>query len=261
MNILILGIDSALGQSLAAALTKSGHQVIGTSRRKNSGHIFFDLAEDHTAWPHWPDGIDAAFIAAAMTKQQDCANNPEQAQFINVTQTLKLIETLRAKSIPVVFPSTNLVLSPIGPYAETKATVEKTLNNKPDVTIARLPKILDGQSGILQDWTQKIKDGTEIRAFTNLKIAPVSLSYATNFLIKLLGSRPGGLWQISGASEISYVDLAKSLGAYLKKEPVITAAEAPGPQPTHPGLDASTTLKKFGLAPQSLNDVFKDSLS
>ncbi len=278
MKILIVGIDSTIGRSVANALSAKGHTVIGTSRRESEQHLQFDLNQNASQWPDFPDDLDAAFIAAAITSQSICAENPILARFVNVDQTLRLAEFLTSKGIHVIYPSTNIVLAcdmplqpvdaplaPIGVYARMKADVETALHGNARATIARLPKILDGNSGILSTWRTKLAQGETIEAFTNLIVSPVSLGYAATFITTLLEKKPNGVWQISGDREISYYDLAVALAKYMgvptSKNPVIPTRmpESAIAAPLHPGMDTSLTKDVLGMPSQTLHALLEDA--
>ncbi len=279
MKFLIVGVNSLLGSALGQALSNAGHSIIGTERITSgkNNHLQFDLSSSSDAWPDWPENIDSAFIAAAVTSQENCTNDPKYAQFINVTQTLLLIEQLRCQGVHIVYPSTNLVLpctepqqsidteyGPIGSYGESKAEVEQAVHPCKDVTIARLPKILDKSGGILRNWSRQLKNSEQISVFTNLKVSPVSLAYCTDFLLQLMVRQMGGIWHLSGAEDISYAEVAKafitSVGYSPDAETLLEYSQmdmSKGALPAHPGLDCSKTRQVLGIVPQKLNDIFK----
>lgn len=85
MRILVIGSDSTIGAGLTAALLARGHSVVGTTRNskniKKPNVIFFDLASDDQ--PALPD-TEAAVICAAMTRFEECHNQPDLAYRVNV---------------------------------------------------------------------------------------------------------------------------------------------------------------------------------
>tara|TARA_R110002072_G_scaffold54228_6_gene142381 strand:- start:871 stop:1728 length:858 start_codon:yes stop_codon:yes gene_type:complete len=281
MKILIIGADSLIGKSLSIYLKSD--DIIKTTRQKNREHtlelLYFDLEKSEAQWPNFPDDIDCAFIAASITNQKKCENDPKLAMHVNVTQTIKLIKRLISKNIHVVFPSTNIVLgckipmqhideplSPIGAYALGKAEVEKKFKNNPKVTIARLPKVLDCNSGILQKWSDDLIKGNTIEAYNNLKISPVSLDYICHFIKELIYQKPTGIWHISGEREISYCDVAYLLCDKLNidRKYVIESAmphSQKAASPVHPSLDCSSTKIHLGIPPQSLSALLEDTIN
>lgn len=270
MHCAIIGTDGLLGRALRMALENAGHRVTGTTRRPAaSGDVFLDLSQDPARWPDI--SCETAFIAAGVTSQASCAQDPDQARSINVDQTLRLIEKLNDQGAHAVFPSTNIVLGcetpfqpvdaplkPLGFYAGMKADVERALRDKPKCAVARLPKILDGKSGLLKTWREQQARGEKIRAFTNLKIAPVSLVYASKFIKKLMEKKLEGVWHISGGQEISYYDLACEIfgsSRVLADEMLENAAAA---SPRHPSLDCARTEDALHMKPQTLASLLTD---
>ena len=186
-----------------------------------------------------------------------------------------MVASLRKRDIHVIYPSTNLVLacdrpnqaedsplSPIGLYGETKAAVEKSLIKDNGVTIARLPKILGTKGDILHNWKEKLGNGEEISAFSNLIVSPVSLPYAVNFLCKLMTGQPEGIWHISGKEEISYYQLARKLAEFISSAPDLvkpdTMPENLGAAPLHPSLSCEKTRQVFGIKRQSISELLTD---
>lgn len=278
MNILIVGIDSLVGKQLRKKLLSKGKRVYGTSRKKNlkANEIYLDLATNKNSWQNLPEQIDVAFIASGITNTGFCETNKSFTKFINLYQTSSLIDRLTSSGIHVIFPSTNLVLdcktpkqkidaeyNPIGFYAECKADIEKKNRKRPSVTIVRLPKILDENSGILKTWLQNIRDGESIEAFTDLFVSPISIDYACLFLEKAIEKRPGGIWHLSGDEELSYATLAHQFLEYLGAKHNVNSRNIPStlikdiPMPEHPSLDCSVTEKVFGIGPQNVNNMMQ----
>ncbi|MEM7503745.1 MAG: sugar nucleotide-binding protein [Pseudomonadota bacterium] len=274
-RFLIVGADAALGTALTGELRARGHEVLTTSRRASGDGLLLDLEMDPAGWPSMPPDLNGAFIAAAMTSQKDCAANPAQARRINVEHTLTLIARLRDARVGVVFPSTNLVLPclaptqsadtprrPMGLYATQKAEVEQAA---PDIAVCRLAKVLTPNTPILLNWLHTLSQGGSPRALTDLMIAPVSLPYATAYLANLMEHGESGIWQMSGAAEISYFELACELATHLGYESgrILPARMADSgvdsaAMPKHPSLDAQRAECALGFAPQPLNAVVND---
>lgn len=280
MKTLIVGADSLLGNAVIKNLKEGS--TLGTSRKKENiskSVFYFDLGVPEEHWPNFPDNINCAFIAAAISKQSQYTQNPKYAKHINIHQTGKLIKLLTTRGIHVVFPSTNIVLectkpmqtieetpSPQGPYAKGKAHIEETFKNNEQISIARLPKILDSKTGILQEWITHLLANKPINAFKDLYISPVSLDYAAKFIISLLKNKKRGIWHLSGNSELSYYDLACALCDKLGTSRQLIKAEQMEQQekfalPLHPSLDCSKTHKELGIRAQRVEDMIEDLLT
>ena len=272
---LIVGADAMLSAAVRRQLSNHRHKTYGTTRRPVSdpGVLHLDLAATVADWPAAPADATHVFLSAAITQQKKCEADPVLARFINVDQTKLLIEMYEGSGMHITYPSTNLVLggerpfqpagsaySPQGVYGQTKAEIEKFLIGK-NAVIARLAKVFNGRDCILSQWKLNLEHGEAIHAFTDLMVSPVSEAYASGFIVKLMESRSTGIWQISGEQELSYYDLAKALCNHLGKN---TGLVKPGQashnyaKPAHPSLDGSVTEREFGLAPQRLEQLFRD---
>jgi len=278
MHTLVIGAESFIGQSVAKTLRSAGHKVTCSSRKHssiNDNTIFFDLASDIESWPEWPKSVEHAFIAAGMTKQSDCENNKEHAYFINTERTIELVKQLNHIGIHVVYPSTNIVLgcltpnqpedtprSPLGFYAETKAQTEEAIEKMAHTCILRLPKILDGHSGILSHWIDKISQKKNIEAFDDLLISPVSLKYASHAISQILIKKPTGILHISGETEISYFQLAREIRDYMKINIDIILSHMPQDlkvqMPVHPSMECEKIANLLGLKRQNLISMIED---
>lgn len=276
MKALIVGGNSFLGRAVAQGLSAFGHDTVMTSRDQSSqDHIYFDLSSPQEDWPIFPDNIEAAFIATAITRQAACENDPQYSHFINVDQTLRFIDHLGQFGIHTIFPSTNIVLAcdhplqnidcllaPQGLYAEQKAEVENALRGRKGVTIVRFPKILDPYAGIIQNWKDTLAQGKTIEALDELIISPITLDYAAHFIIKSMEKQHSGLLQMSGDQEISYYHLAQSLAEHWGYSPsCVHKQDLPDHMlslPRHPSLDCSLSQKLCGIGAQAFETLIEE---
>lgn len=278
-RFLIIGGASMLGAHLGQGLINKGYELITTDHRER-GDFMLDLSASPDHWPDLPDELDGVFISAAMTDQNACEKYPELAQKINVTHMSMLIDMFVAKGTHVLFPSTNLVLpcqkpsqsvdteyAPIGAYARMKAEVEKKYLSNPDVTICRLAKVITLDMPLIKNWVSQLKSGQKVTALSDLIMSPVSSLYTVNILTRLLEISKGGLWQISGAQEISYYDLTLAIASYLDVDPQLVSGQtsqeagvALASAPQHPSLDAYKLTTELSIYPQRVEDMVRDLL-
>lgn len=279
-KVLIVGVDSLIGGALAGLLVRQGRAVVGTTRQnaeRSPNTLYLDLSADMTQWRP-PEGIDVAILTAAMNQQQ-CLEQPDLSRRVNVVNTLAIACRLMADGIPVVFPSTNLVfdcLSPNQPadmpyrpmslYAAQKAEVEQALmQNGGLVSVCRLAKIITGKLPPVSRWLSDLAANRPVTAFTDLNVSPVSLAYTAAFLLRVLDSDRGGVFQLTGAQELSYCDLARALANVCGREASLVrccrsvdAGVILQAAPSHPSLDASRVKDAFGIAPQPLSELLRD---
>jgi dTDP-4-dehydrorhamnose reductase len=282
-KVLIVGVDSLIGSALADRLARQGRDVIGTTRRTAASSrdtLFLDLASDVTQWRP-PQGIAVSVLTAAMNQQQ-CLEQPELSRRVNVVNTLAVARRLMVDGIRVVFPSTNLVFDclrpnqpvdtpyrPMSLYAAQKAEVEQGLLQSAGLaSVCRLAKIITGKLPPVSRWLNDLAANRPVTAFGDLNVAPVSLAYTAEFLLRVLDAEERGVFQITGAQELSYCELAKSLASACGRSDSLVeccnSADAGvllQAAPRHPSLDANRVMDVFGLPPQPLSECLRDLTS
>lgn len=223
-NILVLGADGLIGSAIYSDLNSSSEvNIVGTSRRLNSKHIFYDLK---TSLPSsLPDiKFDVVFVCSAITSLEYCELNPELSHFINVSQTLNFIKYWMDRGAYVVFISSSTVFdgekynplpndlpNPISQYGLQKYAVENYLKvGGGSFLIIRLTKVITAASGIgLKLKNIFFNNGDSISLYKNLLIAPISIDFAVQSIICMTSRCSQGIYHLSSNFEISYFELAR----------------------------------------------------
>ncbi len=244
MKVLIIGVDGQIGKNLWEAWNKTDSEVYGTSRRPsgNARVSVFDL-NDSSNVAQLPI-CDVVFLCAAETKIAVCREDSFTTTQINVEAPIAMARYFAAQGCFVIFLSSYAVFDgscprisvdasrcPNTTYGEQKAVVEaKVLDLGDRTAVLRLAKVLSPTSGLLNDWIESLKDSNPVTAFQDMVFAPISLSLATDALIRIAIEREGGLYQISADYEISYVQaaqhIASRLGADQKLVRIVNSSDA-----------------------------------
>ena len=91
-KILIVGVDSFIGKSLAIHCFANKIKFIGTTRRLkrvNDINKFLDLnLEPSLVW--FPNDFSTAIICAGITSIEYCQKNPELSRNVNVINTVNI---------------------------------------------------------------------------------------------------------------------------------------------------------------------------
>lgn len=223
--VLIVGGDSLIGRNLVNPFKQQGFRVWQTTRRRErvaDRAVYLDLAQDRCIWRPLEVKVDIALLCAAITSMQKCDDHPNATGRINVTNTVALARELAASGSFVMFLSTNAVFDgrkpfaavddPVNPqteYGRQKAEAEKQLLGLGvGVAVIRLGKVLDPDMPLFQSWITDLKAGRIIRPFSDLVFAPISLSAAASFLIKIAREKTGGIFHLSGPEDITYAEAA-----------------------------------------------------
>jgi dTDP-4-dehydrorhamnose reductase len=257
---LIVGGDSKIGRQLRIHLTANGAEPLVTSRRAaRMGNSVLPLDLSEASLEAFERPIGVAWLCAAITSLEECHRDPEATRRVNVAGTIQLAERLLNAGAFVVFLSTNLVFdgerpfasaeephSPRTEYGRQKAIVEAFFErHRERAAIVRFTKVLSPGEARFREWRDRLASGGEVRAFGDLPFSPIPLALVVEALARIGSERMAGLWQFSGAEELTYREAAMRLAAAVGADPSrvvgASASELGYYQclPRHATLDAS----------------------
>jgi dTDP-4-dehydrorhamnose reductase len=276
---LIVGGDSEIGAAAYRAMKAQG--AAATTRRRDRvapDRPFLDLAAPLDDWAP-PPGTQAVCLCAAIARLSACADDPQGSAHINVVQTLALAEKLLARSIAVLFLSTNQVFdgrtpheraeaphSPVSEYGRQKASAEAALLRQMEsgapVAILRLAKVVSDTMPLIGGWIKDLTTARPIRVFNDLKLAPTPTDLVCTAIAALLQDRARGIFQLTGPRDVSYADIGGFLAAYLDADPKLvnqtsarSAGLPEGATPLHTTLDSRLMRVHYGLDVPDVWDV------
>lgn len=282
---LVVGGDSLVGGGVMQALQRRGHQALASTRRRDTldaGRIYLDF-EDEGSY-RVPKDIGYAFVIAAATNYDRCEKDP-MAQVVNVRLIPQLVAALLAQGVFVTFISTNSVFGgerpwpheddPHAPgiaYARQKSEGEEAVRAHADqlgaagrLNIVRLTKIMNAGVSPLPAWFDAWRRGQPIEPFSDLVFAPISVRYVGEALATIGEKRIPGHLHLSGAANVTYVDLAAALAPRRNVAPTLirpTTATEKGInipfKPRFSGLGMARTTELTALQPQSLDHLADD---
>ncbi len=273
MRAIVIGADGLVGKALAAALRARGDDVIGTTRRPErvspGQTIGLDFAGPEPASADLP-AADVAFVCAAMAHFADCRKSPELAERVNFIAPAALAAKLGSRGTRVILLSTSAVLDGAAPhmaadrprlgrstYGRSKGEAERAiLASAHGAAVVRLTKVLTPEMPLFRKWLGALKANFPIDAFTDHRIAPIALRDAVDALLAV-GDRGGdGIYQASGAFDVSYFEIARHLarriGASEACVHAVSAAEAAIPAEeitAFTSLDTSRLTALCGFQP------------
>lgn len=277
---LIIGADSEIGAATARLAKARGKAVLSTTRRQTEAtdQIHLDLCEpvDRLSLP---DGITSACIFAAIARLGACAADPGTSAFVNVAQTLALVDLLTHRGIYTLFLSTNQVfdgeraampadapLSPQSEYGRQKAEAEHGLRARmaegAPIGILRLAKVVSPGMTLLTGWRTELAAGRPVQAFRDMNLAPVPIGMAASSILHLMEDRRPVVAQLSGPRDVSYAELARVLAQEIGADPdlvePVSARDAgmpPGSTPRHTTLDSSYIASIYGLTVPDVSEL------
>lgn len=279
MKIVVSGGLGYVGGRLSAYLASNGHEVVALSRQAgNVDHIAFPAnlrVADPVAILSDPSqlaGFDA-FIHLAAMNEHDCVKYPEQAIEVNITGTLRWLDTamksgirrfvyfstahVYAKPLEGTFDENTLTI-PLHPYAITHKcaedyvraySAEKGMSN----IVIRLTNAFGGpafptadrwtllvndlcQSAVKKGKMTLLSDGLQQRDFVCME----DVCRATLHLLSIPETHTHGqIFNVGGNRSISVWDMAVQV-KYIAEDYLGSSVELTRKDPTH--LDASVPL-------------------
>ncbi len=282
---LVIGGDSLVGGGLVGALSRRGHRVLASTRRRdtlNASRVYLDF-ESADAF-RAPAGIEYAFLIAAATNYERCEKDP-RAKVINVELIPSVAAALLEQGLFVTFISTNSVFGgerpwpheddPHAPgiaYARQKAEGEAAIRALAErigasarLNIVRLTKIMNATVSPIPVWFASWKRREPVQPFCDLIFAPMSVAFVGEALATIGEKRIAGNLHLSGAENVTYVDFAHALARRLGVDTALiqpTTAVAKGIdipfKPRFSGLGMSKTTRLTGVEPQPLGQLVDD---
>lgn len=233
-TVLIIGADSTVGTHLKKQFESHGKTVYGTTRhtdRCTNTTFFLDLLNPNAFTLPSDISIDTVVFCAAMSIIRECEENKLLSYQINVESPIKLACYLKNKFNPfIIFLSSNAVFDgskpfflekdtpcPINYYGNCKAEAEKKLadiTNK--LAILRMTKILYPDHPLIKTWIHSLQNGENIYPFSDLLLAPISLTNVSDTIRKIAVLQKTGVFHLSGNQDISFAELAKKLAEKIK---------------------------------------------
>lgn len=281
MKLLVTGASGLLGATLVLTAREKVGDVIavcGRHRFEPQGVITFqaDLSDERTATelivnlrPH------VVIHCAAMADVDACEIRPEDAKRINVGMTGYLMEGVSRVGARMVYISTDHVFdgekggyreedppAPLNVYALTKLEAE-------DVVIASGDRHLVVRTNIygwnfqnkqsLAEWIlSRLEAGQRVPGFSDVYFSPILVNDLSDFLLRMISSDLGGLYNVAGGESLSKMEFAVRLArvfgldATLVDSVLLKDAQLRTPRPRNLTLDTTKIEKALGIAMPSV---------
>ena len=168
----------------------------------------------------------AVIHTAALSQPNFCQNNPEESHAINVAASCNIAELCANNSISYAFTSTDLVfdgknapyretdtVNPVNRYGEQKVLAEQgILTRYPMTAICRMPLMFGNSTptatSFMQRFMQTLKDGKELKLFTDEFRTPASAKTAAKGLLLALET-VNNIIHLGGKERISRYDFGR----------------------------------------------------
>lgn len=265
--IVIAGSRGRLGTALAAHYAAAGSPLWTCTRQGGASHRL-DLTAATDTW-QLPERPALAFLCAAVTGLDACANDPEGSRRVNVDASCELARQLAGRGAFVVFLSTSAVFdgqtplpgpetppSPSSEYGRQKAAAERAIALLGErVAIVRPTKVLSADLPLIAGWAERLARGDSVSAYADLPLAPVTEDFIAAGLARIGAAARPGIWHLSASSDVSYADVCRTIAAAMELPPARVRATRgevrPGlfgeKPPAHAALDMSRTSAELGI--------------
>ena len=275
-TVLVIGADGQVGSVVLRDLAGRGYEVTGTTRRESNtdkDRLFLDLGLAPSEWPQLPE-TEAAVICTAMTRIDECEEDPDGTAVVNLHAPVALAEKLTSQGTMVVFLSTTGVFdftrpyrrhdeapSPVSAYGRQKAEAEaRILELDGKTAVLRLTKIMGPHMPLLNTWCDELVSGREITAYKDAFIAPITALFAACMIHEIVCREAEGVFHASGDEDQPYSALAeevvRAMGAEDARIRIVEGGLPHYPTanaPRYTTLDMSREKEMFGIsAPSSL---------
>jgi dTDP-4-dehydrorhamnose reductase len=228
MRVLVVGADGLIGRALFSELRKRGDDVVGTTRHadrvQTGGSVFLDLAADQLgAIPQ----ADVVVVCAAMARFSECRDNFDLAHRVNVDARLAITQSALKTGARVIALSSSAVFDCMRPkaradWAMAPRSAYGRLIAKADAgvlasggSLLRLTKVLSSEAGLFPEWIATLRVGGTVQAFEDHTFCPLPLSDVIAAIIAMIDQPDSGIFQVSGASDISYVDAVRHIAVRI----------------------------------------------
>jgi dTDP-4-dehydrorhamnose reductase len=227
---LIVGVDGLVGGAMARKLADENVAVLTTAKPGSAAKadIPLDLADPSLTRLSLPQ-VDVTLLCASFNGFARCREHPDRARQVNVEGSELLARRLLRAGSRVVYLSSSAVFDFSTPkvlssapysartvYGASKADGERrVLALGSGVTVVRLTKILQRGMPLFAAWQRDLCAGHSVKAFADLRFCPISLQFATRAISAVIEGGDDGIYQISGASDISYAEAARHIAKRL----------------------------------------------
>ncbi|MDE3249862.1 MAG: SDR family oxidoreductase [Bacteroidota bacterium] len=290
-TVLLTGANGFLGQQLTRDLLDAGFRVLGTGK----GPQRIDLPETEQAFAYADADItdDARMHsivdayrpsivvhAAAMTQADECQQNTEACESVNVRATAQLLLSAEACAAYFLYVSTDFVFdgvqgnyteeddaNPVNYYGFTKMQAEAIVQTSEiPFGIARTCLVYGNHPGGTRNnvvtWVkQSLHQQKPIKVVTDQWRTPTWVNDLSAGIVQMIRQRAGGIFHLSGEEKMSpyemAVAVAKQYGFNSSLiEPVNAATfTQPAKRPPVTGFDISKAKSILGYRPHRFEEA------
>lgn len=267
-NILLIGGDGLIGRAIRHQCKVGQLTCINRQAEpQNTSAGIWDLTNPIPRFSLQPE--DVVVLAAAITSVEDCEKNPTLAYRVNVKAVEEVARFCASRGARLLFLSSSAVFDgrqafpeensepcPVNEYGRTKTEAEKRIQDSGAMhLILRLTKVFSPAGGYLGGLLRALSQGERVRASPDLPVAPLSLPWAAEAIIRCLSFSENGIYHLSPRNETNFFDLAEKAAlkhglkrSLIERQPLAELQERHPQIPKHAALAARQTATKLGMS-------------
>lgn len=289
MKILVTGANGLLGQHLVKLLLMQPYQVVATSRGPdrlifaNSQHYRYyeaDLSDEITFYQIFSnEKPDIVVHAAAMTQLDECEQNRELCESVNVKATAMMTLFAEEFSRWLIYISTDFVFdgekgnydeddhcNPISWYGFTKVQAETIVESSSvNWAIVRTCLVfgntLQGTRKTIVSWVKESLEKNEtIKVVSDQWRTPTYVEDLATGILLVIQKQAIGVYHISGTEWLTPYEIAVRTARHFHlNEKLIekvdgTIFKQPAKRPPRTGFDISKARRELGYEPVSFEE-------
>lgn len=289
MRLLITGSNGLLGQKIVKLCLKRGLTFLATSQGKNrnslcpdSCYMPMDITNEeevnHVFKSFQPTHV---IHTAAMTNVDQCENDPDNCQLINVDGTRYLFEASIHQNAHFELLSTDFVfdgekgnyvetdtVNPLSVYAKSKVDAENIVlhSSYPNWSIARTIIVYGTAENMSRTnivlWAREaLRDGNELTIVDDQFRSPTWAEDLAWGCLEIVNRKAKGIYHLSGPVTYSIIDLVKRIAEFysyptenLKAISSSTLNQA-AKRPPKTGFDLSKAERELGYQPMDIHEA------
>ena len=105
---------------------------------------------------------------------------------------------------------------------------------------------------MVREWRAALLRGEVIHPFSDYPLAPLSLPFVVEALLRIGTERRAGVWQLSGPADVSWADMARYLAGRLEVDPDLVQPRRHvlgRATPRFTSMDTQRVRDELGLTP------------
>jgi dTDP-4-dehydrorhamnose reductase len=292
MKVLVTGANGLLGQHLVKQLIDQQYQVVATGRgasrlpfAESSTYTYYDVDITNALQVYSvmnKEKPEVVVHAAALTQVDECEQDPQRCEAINVQGTSQILTDAETFSSHFIYISTDFVFdgekghyteeddpNPISWYGFTKMQAEAMVQTSTIPwaivrTCLVYGNVFDGTRSNIINWVKEsLQHGKPIKVVADQWRTPTYVEDLAKGILLIIEKKAAGVFHISGKDFMSPYMMAVQTAGYfeldaskIEKVDACTFTQ-PGRRPLKTGFVIDKARRELGYEPISFEEGIK----